>query len=163
MLGPHRTWIDRSGRYKAPIETPRRAMGHLLGNAVRFGVAQNVVAAGEGIETVLSLRCALPTMPMAAALSAAQLGAILFPSALRRLYIARDDETAGDRAVARLIDRGTEVGIEAIALSSRLVDFNEDIPAFGADALRSAVSVQIAGKDRARYMEPMAGNTGGER
>ena len=137
-------------------------MGHLLGNAVRFGVAQDVMSAGEGIETVLSLRCVLPTMPMAAALSAAHLGAILFPSALRRLYIARDDDTAGDRAVARLIDRANDVGIEAITLSPRLGDFNEDIRALGIDALRSVVRVQIVGKDRARYMEPMARQTDGE-
>jgi hypothetical protein len=97
-------------------------MGHLLGNAVRFGVAQDVTA-GEGIETVLSLRCVLPTMPMAAALSAAHLGAVLFPSTLRWLYIARDNDPAGDRAVVRLIDRANDVGIEAITLSPRLGDF----------------------------------------
>ena len=32
-------------------------MGDLLGNAVRFGVMNDVLAAGEGIETMLSLRC----------------------------------------------------------------------------------------------------------
>jgi hypothetical protein len=37
ITGVHRTWLDPSGQGKAPIETPRRAMGHLLGNAVRFG------------------------------------------------------------------------------------------------------------------------------
>ncbi|TCT00182.1 hypothetical protein EDC64_1341, partial [Aquabacter spiritensis] len=31
-----------------------------LGHAVRFGAADDVLAAGEGIETMLSLRCALP-------------------------------------------------------------------------------------------------------
>jgi hypothetical protein len=75
-------------------------------------VVQDVMAAGEGIETALSLRCVLPTMPMAAALSAAHLGAVLFPSTLRWLYIARDNDPAGDRAVARLIDRANDVGIE---------------------------------------------------
>src|SRR5882757_2499837 len=38
ITGVHRTWLDPSGTSKAPIATPRRAMGHLLGNAVRFGV-----------------------------------------------------------------------------------------------------------------------------
>ena len=37
-----------------PLDTPRRAMGHLLGHGVRFGVATDVMAAGEGIETMLS-------------------------------------------------------------------------------------------------------------
>ncbi len=35
-------------------------MGDLLGNAVRFGAGNEVTAAGEGIETVLSLRSVLP-------------------------------------------------------------------------------------------------------
>ena len=67
ITGVHRTWIAPDGLGKAPIDTPRRAMGDLLGHAVRFGAAGNVLAAGEGIETMLSLRCALPAMPMAAA------------------------------------------------------------------------------------------------
>jgi Toprim domain/YspA, cpYpsA-related SLOG family len=78
-------------------------MGHLLGNAVCFDVAHGVMVAGEGIETVLSLRCVIPTMPMVAALSAAHLAAILFPATLRRLYIARDDDPAGDSAMASLL------------------------------------------------------------
>src|SRR6202012_793915 len=96
LTGAHRTWLDRSGLTKAPIRTPRRAMGNLLGNAVRFGVCDEVLAAGEGIETMLSLRSVMPTMPMAAALSAAHLSALLFPSRLGRLYIARENVPAGD-------------------------------------------------------------------
>ena len=153
ITGAHRTWLDGSGRDKAPIDTPRRAMGHLLGNAVRFGAAQDVMAAGEGIETMLSLRCVMPTMPMVAALSAAHLAAILFPAKLRRLYIARDDDPAGDRAMASLIDRSSEAGIEAITLSPRLGDFNEDLRTLGIDALRAALRVQIAPEDVARSME----------
>jgi hypothetical protein len=60
ITGAHRTWLDPSGRDKAPVNTPRRAMGHLLGHGVRFGVATDVLAAGEGLETMLSLRSALP-------------------------------------------------------------------------------------------------------
>ena len=37
QTGAHRTWLSPDGRGKAPIETPRRAMGELLGHAVRFG------------------------------------------------------------------------------------------------------------------------------
>ena len=153
ITGAHRTWLDLSGRDKAPIDTPRRAMGDLLGNAVRFGAVSDVMAAGEGIETVLSLRCVLPTMPMAAALSAAHLAAILFPDTLRRLYIARDPDSAGDGAMATLIDRANQAGIEAIALSPGLGDFNEDLRTLGLDALRAAIRVQIAPEDVVRFME----------
>ncbi|SDD67999.1 Toprim domain-containing protein [Sphingomonas sp. YR710] len=153
ITGAHRTWLDQLARDKAVIDTPRRAMGNLLGNAVRFDVARDVLAAGEGIETMLSLRCVLPTMPMVAALSAAHLAAILFPAALRRLYIARDDDPAGDGAMASLIDRAIEAGIEAIALSPRLGDFNEDLRTLGVDALRASLRMQIAPEDVARFTE----------
>lgn len=158
LTGAHRTWLDPDGFSettlgKARIDTPKRAMGDLLGHAVRFGVAGKVMAAGEGIETMLSLRSVLPTMPMVAALSAAHLSAILFPNTLRRLYIARDDDPAGDGAMATLIDRAQEAGIEAIVISPRLGDFNEDLRLLGFDALRAASRVQIAAQDVARFME----------
>ncbi|WP_439331014.1 DUF7146 domain-containing protein [Mesorhizobium carmichaelinearum] len=156
ITGAHRTWLSPDGRGKAPIDTPRRAIGDLLGNAVRFGCATQVMAAGEGIETILSLRMALPHMPMVAALSAAHLAAILFPATMRRLYIARDDDPAGDRAMAALVERAQAVGIEAITLSPRLGDFNEDLRALGIDALRAATRVQIAPEDVARFMEKPA-------
>jgi hypothetical protein len=83
ITGVHRTWLDPSGSGKAPVETPRRAMGYLLGNAVRFSVANDVLAAGEGLETMLSLHCALPALPMVSALSANHLAAMLLPPGLQ--------------------------------------------------------------------------------
>lgn len=152
ITGAHRTWLDPSGRDKAPIDTPRRAMGHLLGHAVRFGPASDVMAAGEGIETMLSLRCALPSMAMLAALSAAHLAAILFPAALRRLYIVRDDDRAGDGAMRGLIDRTRLAGIEAMVLSPQYGDFNEDLRNFDINALRAALRVQLVPEDVARFL-----------
>ena len=62
VTGVQRTWIDPLTRDKAPVATPRRAMGGLLGYGVRFGAAGDVMATGEGIETVLSIRQRLPRM-----------------------------------------------------------------------------------------------------
>jgi hypothetical protein len=162
ITGIHRTWLDpasldpvnvdpvRLG--KAPIDTPRRAMGHLLGNAVRFGVVHDVAAAGEGIETMLSLRCVMPDMPMMAALSAAHLAAILFPPTLRRLYVARDNDPAGNGASARLFARAHAAGIDTVALSPDGDDFNADVRRFGIDALQAAVRVQLVPEDVARFI-----------
>jgi hypothetical protein len=152
ITGAHRTWLAPDGSDKAPIETPRKAMGDLLGNAVRIGVPGSVMAAGEGIETMLSLRQVLPDMAMAPALSAAHLAAILFPPTLRRLYIVRDDDPAGDGARDILIERANADGIEAIPLSPALGDFNEDLRRLGIDALRAGVRVQLAPEDVARFM-----------
>jgi len=153
ITGAHRTWLDPSGEDKAPIESPRRAMGDLLGNAVRFDVPEDVMAAGEGIETVLSLRCVLPAMPMVAALSAAHLSAILFPLRLRRLYIVRDNDPAGEGAAVCLSDRARPDGIEAIVLSPTLEDFNEDLRWLGVHELRTAIAPQLAWEDVARFLE----------
>jgi hypothetical protein len=152
ITGAHRTWLDPRSRNKAPIDTPRRAMGDLLGNAVRFGIGGEVMAAGEGIETVLSLRQVLPDMPMLAALSAAHLAAILFPNTLRRLYIVRDNDPAGDGARDSLIERANAVGIEAIVISPALGDFNEDLRTLGIEHLRQQSRIQIAPQDVARFM-----------
>ena len=157
ITGAHRTWLDPDGfdpvrLGKAPIDSPRRAMGHLLGNAVRFGIAHDVAAAGEGIETMLSLRCVMPNMPMMAALSAAHLAAILLPTMLRRLYVVRDNDPAGDGAVASLFDRAHAARIDAVALSPQGDDFNDDLRRFGVDALRAAVRVQLVPEDVARFM-----------
>ncbi|WFU43538.1 toprim domain-containing protein [Bradyrhizobium sp. CB82] len=161
ITGAHRTWLDPNGFNavllgKAPIDTPRRAMGDLLGNAVRFGAADDVLVAGEGIETMLSLRCAAPTLPMAAALSANHVAALLLPLRLRRLYVARDRDSAGDFAVATLTERALGASIEAIPLSPRLGDFNEDLRSFGVDELREALRAQLAPQDVVRFMSLMA-------
>ena len=160
ITGAHRTWLAPDGLGKAPIDTPRRAMGGLSGHAVRFGEAGDVLAAGEGIETMLSLRCALPGMPMAAALSASHLAALEFPPALRRLYIARDADAAGEMAVAALTERAEEAGVEALVLSPQLGDFNEDLGAFGLGAIRASVRIQLAPQDVVRFMRRRTAKTG---
>jgi hypothetical protein len=155
ITGAHRTWLDPTGEHKAAVDTPRRAMGHLLGHGVRFGVVSDVMAAGEGIETMLSLRSALPSLSMVAGLSANHLAALLFPPTLRRLYVARDDDPAGDVAMATLTERAQTAGIEALKLSPTLGDFNEDLRHLGVDDLRAALRVQLSPDDVPRFMRSM--------
>jgi hypothetical protein len=141
ITGVHRTWLARDGRDKAPIATPRRAMGHLLGNGVRFGIVEDILAAGEGIETMLALRCLFPALPMIAALSAAHLAALVLPPGLRRLYIARDNDQAGMRAAAALAGRAEAQGVEAIVLAPRTGDFNDDLQQTG--SMESALHLRM--------------------
>jgi hypothetical protein len=153
QTGAHRTWLASDGSGKAAVETPRRAMGELLGHAVRFGTAGEVLAAGEGIETVLSPRQVLPRMPMLAALSAAHLAAILFPPSLRRLYVLRDRDPAGEGARDSLVARAASLGIETMSLTPLNGDFNDDLRRHGADALRAALTDQLHPEDVRRFME----------
>jgi hypothetical protein len=152
LTGVHRTWLDRSGSSKAPIATPRRAMGHLLGNAVRFAIAGDMLAAGEGIETMLSLKCILPDLPIAAGLSANHLAAMLFPATLRVLYIVRDADAAGDGAVKALSERARRDGIAAHTLSPMLEDFNDDLRYLGRDSLLAHLRPQLLPAHAARFL-----------
>jgi hypothetical protein len=158
ITGVLRTWLTRDGSGKAPVATPRRAMGHLLGNGVRFGAggstyaATDVIAAGEGLETMLALRCALPGMAMVAALSATHLAALMLPAGLQRLYIARDNDRAGHRAAGMLGSRAKADGIEVIVLTPQADDFNTDLVALGPDALAHAVRAQLAPLDQQRLV-----------
>lgn len=127
-------------------------MGDLLGHAVRFGAVDDVMAAGEGIETVLSLRQIMPSMPMAAALSAAHLAAFEFPRTLRRLYVILDNDPAGKRAASCLIERASTIGLEVIVLMPQLGDFNEDLLGRGADVLRAEIRAQLAPQDVDRFI-----------
>ena len=151
QTGTHRTWIDPSGGMKAKVASPRRAMGNILGNAVRFGQADDVLIAGEGIETLLSLREVMPKIPMAAATSSAHLAAILFPPKLRRLYVARDRDAAGDAAFGILNDRAQAAGIELVSLLPELGDFNDDLREHGASVLGQRVCLQLHEQDRTRF------------
>jgi hypothetical protein len=147
LTGLHRTWLTPHGNGKAPLATPRRAMGELLGHGVRFGPSGTTMIAGEGIETMLSLRQIMPAIPMIAALSAAHLAALQFPRMLRRLYIARDNDAAGQTAHDDLASRAQDAGIDALPLDAKMGDFNDDLRQFGTDAMRADVRVQLILED----------------
>jgi Toprim domain len=152
VTGLHRTWLDPSGRDKAPVPSPRRALGEIAGHGVRFGTVDDVMAAGEGLETVLSVRTVLPAMPMAAALSANHLALFRPPPTLRRIYVAQDNDATGRRAAQQLSCRAQAGGIEAITLAPRLKDFNDDLRQLGFAALRGMLRDQLVLEDVSRFM-----------
>lgn len=136
ITGVHRTFLDPMRKDKARVSSPRRSLGAILGHGVHFGKIDDVALVGEGIETVLSLKSALPEWPMVAALSAGHLAAWEFPSGLRRLIIGCDNDDAGQRAARRLKDRVQAVGVEARTICSLRADFNSDLRAMSAEAFR---------------------------
>jgi hypothetical protein len=147
ITGVQRTWLEPTGRGKAAVATPRRTLGRQLGHAVRFGKVGEVMLAGEGIETVLSLKMAVPGLPMLAALSASNLGALVLPPQLKRLYVARDRDAAGEAAFQRLARRTTPLGPMLRPLDPVGGDFNDDLLGSGAKALRAAVERQLVAED----------------
>nr|WP_246660659.1 toprim domain-containing protein [Nitratireductor sp. XY-223] len=144
VTGVHRTWLHPEGG-KAPVDQPRRALGHLAGNGVRFGVVRDVLAVTEGIETALALRTVMPGMPAVAALSASHLAALNLPPALRRLYVARDNDEAGRLALEGLRSRAGATDI--CELVPRAEDFNADLLTLGPERLRDWIGEQIVPDD----------------
>ena len=151
VTGVHRTWLALDGLAKANLEDPRRAMGDLLGHAVRFGAVRDVLAAGEGIETMLSLKSLLPQLPMFAALSAAHLAALLLPQSLSRLYVAVDNDPAGRRAATHLATRARSANVETLLLMPHRDDWNTDLRELGPHQVFDDLAVQLRNEDAARF------------
>ena len=149
ITGVHRSWLDPCGDGKAKIEDPRRALGRLLGNAVRFNFPGNrpvpVMAAGEGLESILSLVHVMPALPLVAALTVNHLAAFRLPNGCERLYIAADADAAGRHGIERLSRRAQ--GILPLVLAPDLGDFNEDLRQLGPDRLIANLRTQLAAED----------------
>jgi Toprim domain-containing protein len=160
VTGIQRTWLDPRRSTKAPLADPRRALGHLLGNGVRFGRASDIFAIGEGVETMLALKSVLPSLPVIAGLSANHLAALDLPpaprsgpgQALRRLYVARDNDTAGLKAANRLRDRGIAAGIEIRELVPVYGDFNVDLCRLGPQGMQTHLADQLVPSDCACFL-----------
>jgi hypothetical protein len=125
---------------------------------VRFGTVEpapakagDTLAAGEGIETMLALKSVLPFLPMIAGLSANHLAALELPPALRRLYVARDNDAAGLMAAERLHERGRACGIDVRDLVPVHGDFNADLCRLGPAALLAHLMPQLVPADLARF------------
>ena len=161
ITGLQRTYLssglDPSGKVgKARIAAPRRSLGHLLGNGIWLGLDPGkpvpVMAAGEGFETMASLRTVMPALPVAAATSANHLAGLTFPPSCRRLYIAADADAAGRRGIERLSQRAGETGILSMVLRPQLGDFNDDLRHLGPAHLAAWLGDQLVPKDAGRFL-----------
>ena len=156
LTGLHRTWLDPKTADKAPLDPNRKAMGHLHGHGVRLGQSTDLLAAGEGLETMLSLRIAFPDLPVVASLSATHLAGLKLPCGVHRLYIAVDTDEAGRRAADTLSDRAHAEGLETVFLTFRGADANDDLCTFGLADLRAHLRVQLAPQDVDRLLSSSA-------
>ncbi|MER9712769.1 toprim domain-containing protein [Mesorhizobium sp. M0174] len=158
ITGLQRTWLDPSGQGKARLAEPRRSLGDLLGNGIWLGLDPGgsvpVMAAGEGFETMASLRTVMPALPVAAATSANHLAGLTLPPACRRLYIAADADAAGRHGIERLSQRAGEAGILALVLRPQLGDFNDDLRHLGPAHLAAWLSDQLVPEDTRLFLPP---------
>jgi hypothetical protein len=106
VAGLHRTYLDTFG-FKADLPDPKRVLrtrpGVLAGAVIRLYPATEILAIGEGIETMLSVRV-LTGLPVWAAGSAHQLASVQLPSWVAILYVCADHDRdhKGEGAAYRL-------------------------------------------------------------
>lgn len=94
LQGVQVTLLTQHGTAKAPLATPRRVIGKLMGGVVRLAEPDQELAIGEGVETMLSASAAL-RLPAWAALSAANLSSFEPSANIKRLVVASDPDPAG--------------------------------------------------------------------
>lgn len=148
ITGLLRTYLARDGSGKAPLEFQRLAMGELNGHAVRFGETSDALVVGEGLETTLSVKLALPGLPVAAALTANHLRAFELSPRLKRLYIAADNDPPGLAARDVLQARAEDLAIVVTTLLPHADDWNTLLRAVGVERLRAILSSLIDPADR---------------
>jgi len=125
VQGVQVTLLTSHGTAKAPVATPRRVIGKLMGGVVRLSEAGDQLAIGEGVETMLSATVALHA-PSWAALTAGNLARFEPPPNLRRLIVAADNDEAGLVAAEELIRRVSAAMSVALAMPpASAKDWNE--------------------------------------
>lgn len=156
ITGVHRTWLDPRGGGKAKVDDPRRALGGLLSNAVRFRFPVHgpvpVMAAGEGLESILSLAHVMPGMAMVSALTANHLAAFRLPAGCARLYIAADADAAGRHGIEGLSRSARALGVLPLVLAPELGDFNEDLRRLGPARLTAHLRSQLTKEDAQAFL-----------
>ena len=141
VTGCARFYLDPSTGGLAEIESPKRILGQLHGHAIRFwsGTTRCDLIVGEGLENTLSVGTALPEFDLASCLTATHLGLFIPPPGIKRIWIAWDNDEAGCNASIILRKQLESREITCGDLVPNMGDFNDDLRAFGKDALRRSV------------------------
>lgn len=150
MTGVQRLYLAPGGLNKAALDEPKRSLGDVLGNAIRIGTSNDVLTAGEGLETMLSIRSLMPGMPVAACTSANHLALFTLPAGLKRLYIAHDHGRAGMLAAEQLRTVATSAGVDVRLLTPPGDDdWNSVLLQFHRDRLLANLAPQLNPTDAA--------------
>ncbi|MBI3438002.1 MAG: toprim domain-containing protein [Proteobacteria bacterium] len=125
LQGVQVTLLTAHGIAKAAVSTPRRVIGKLMGGAVRLSEAQDELAIGEGVETMLSAAHVLG-VPSWAALTADNLSRFMTPTSIQRLIIVVDNDPAGVQAAQVLRERSrANARVETASAPDHFNDFND--------------------------------------
>ncbi|WP_135213115.1 DUF7146 domain-containing protein [Vitreimonas flagellata] len=132
LQGVQVTLLTAHGAGKAPVATPRRTIGRLMGHYVRIDAPGHTLVIAEGLETALSARRALAAGAWAF-LSAENLAQFEPPPVIDRLIIAADRDAAGKAVAARVLQRvAGAIACEIALAPDGFGDWNDWARALGA-------------------------------
>ncbi len=149
VTGCARTFLNIEKNIVSDMEAPKRVLGQLHGNAIRFPFPDlkkdmskdpEDLIVGEGLENILSVGTAFPMFDLASCLTANHLGLFIPPPGLKRMWIARDNDEAGEAAASTLRQRVQGSGIEVFDLVPDGDDFNLDLQNDGLSVMRKRLA-----------------------
>lgn len=145
ITGVARTFLNPETKGLAEFKNPKRVLGQLYGNAIRFGNGAygDDLIAGEGMENVLSIGTVLPDHDLASCLTANHLGLFQPPSNIKLLWIARDNDEAGEIAAKRLRQTAEKMSIFVGDIVPSSDDFNNDLQVMGNEEFEAFVKAQM--------------------
>lgn len=123
--GIHRTFLERDGAAKAPIDPPKMMLGLCRGGVVCLAEPQGSLLVGEGIETCLSVMQATGISAWAA-LSTSGLKALDLPITVCDITILADLDQSGEAAARSSAQRWLQEG-RRVRIACPIIgkDFND--------------------------------------
>jgi putative DNA primase/helicase len=124
-LGVHRTFLNRDGVGKAPVDPQKMMLGPCRGGAIRLADPDDVLMVAEGIETALAAMLATG-QPAWAALSTSGLRTLDLPHDVRDVIVLAHGDEAGEAAARDCAWRWKHEGRRVrIARPPHGLDFND--------------------------------------
>ena len=145
ITGCNRILIDPSTKRALSIQVPKRTVGELYNNAIRFPGTEKLdnLIVGEGMENTLSVGTAFPELSLASCLTATHMQFFTPAKHIKRIWIACDNDKAGEAGALGLRRRLEKAGLEVFDLVPERNDFNDDLVAVGPEQLRRMLISQM--------------------
>ena len=130
----HRTYLLPSGTGKAPLSSPKMALGPVGAGAVRLAKADRVLGLAEGVESALSAMQIFDT-PCWAVLGS-RLASVRLPDVVRHIVLFADNGPEGLEAAHKAIEAFTGQGGRKVTLRlppDEFPDWNDALKALAAE------------------------------
>lgn len=125
FAGVLRIYLSQDFNSKAPVDNPKMALGTTKGAAMQLTDAGTKIYVTEGLEDALSLLAMFPEINVWA-YAGASITQAEFPSEVRKVVIATDNDAAGRKYRQKLAERLMSEGYRVAYLTPhKAKDFNE--------------------------------------